>query len=37
VLTPPPGMDEAMVKPVPKDGPRSTMRNVEPPICNPAR
>jgi hypothetical protein len=37
VLTPPPGTDEAMVKPIAKDGPRPTMRTVDPPTCNPAR
>lgn len=37
VLTPTPGMDEAMVKTVPKDGPRPTMRTIDPPICRPAR
>lgn len=37
VITPPPGTDDAMVVPVPKDGPRPTMRTIDPPICNPAR
>ena len=37
VITPPSGLDDAMVKPVAKDGPRPAMRAVDPPICGPTR
>ena len=37
VITPPAGIDDAMVKPVTKDGPRPTLRTVDPPVCNPGR
>lgn len=37
VLTPPPGTDEAMAKPVPKNGPRPTLRTVDPPVCGNSR
>lgn len=37
VITPPAGIDDAMVRPVAKDGPRPTIRAVEPPVCAPGR
>ncbi len=37
ILTPPGGVDDAMVKPVAKTGPRGTMRTIDPPVCNSGR